>query len=184
MVARLQVIALALLCGFLGALIPQRVEAGAFAPAPRDWTVVTKNSDETRVNNTTHTNDSDLQFSMAANTKYRIRAVLCATTDGATAVFSPKPNGPASPTIVSWLITGSTSTGTGGSAVNYCEDSYAAVNITNLKGSEHGIVRFDGVVQNGANAGTFSLQWALSASEASVNCRVRAGSYLEYKAVQ
>lgn len=183
MVARLQVIALALLCGLLGALLPQRVEAGAFAPAPRDWTVVTKSATETRVNNTTLTDDAELTFSMAANTKYRIRAVLSATTDGATGAFQFKLNGPASPTIVNWMAHASTSSGAGGSVTSSSEDSYTAVTVSGIKSSERGVVVIDAIVHNGSNAGTCAIQWAQSASEAAVNCRVLAGSYIEYKAV-
>lgn len=49
-------------------------------------------------------------------------------------------------------------------------------------GTNGGFVMLSGVVHNGANAGTFSFQWAQNTSDGTATV-VRAGSYLEYSVV-
>lgn len=183
MVARLKILALALLCGFLGALIPQRVEAGAFAPAQSGWTVVTKSADETRTTNTTLTADSALTFSMLANTKYRARGQVFYNSVTA-ADFKWSNSGPASPT----LVRHSYISGRPVATPSFPGDTYGDYRGSTqmLNGAEDagggGYIHFDYIIHNGSNAGTFDFNWAQDTSDAG-NTTVRAGSYIEYKAV-
>jgi hypothetical protein len=50
---------------------------------------------------------------------------------------------------------------------------------TTLSGTDFGVIEFDAIIENGANAGTFSLRWAQNASNVTA-VNVRPGSYLEY----
>ena len=141
------------------------------------FTIIQKTSDETVASDDTFTADSQLAFSMAANTAYSIRANIGFSTS-ATADIKFEINGPASPTNVAYtgnrVSTSGLFTGFGGVAYN------TAIPIT---GTSTGVghVMLDIIVQNGANAGTFSIRWAQNTLDAS-NTTVLKGSTLEYKA--
>lgn len=182
---------LAILCILLGialgtVLAPRPALGGAFAPAPRDWQTVTKATDETISSDATYTADSALSFSMAASTKYRIRGVVWMSSDS-TADFKFRPVGPASPTYVQDIHTyGSFFAGVVHGFGSSSATSYYAGTTINVDGSDtngSGIYQYELLVHNGSNSGTFAIEWAQGTSNAS-NTTVKAGSYLEYKAVQ
>jgi len=142
------------------------------------WTPVRKTADQTKNSNTTLAADTALQFPMLANTKYAFRGrVHYGTPGGADIKF--RHTGPASPSFVHIkrhsLAPGATAFGNIAIDTAY---SSADIVITEVSGTE-GYFEFDGVVHNGANAGTFAIQWAQNTSDAG-GTTVRAGSFIEY----
>jgi hypothetical protein len=137
------------------------------------WTLVNKASDTTRNSNTTTSADPDLQFSLAASTNYAIRIVVKYRSTAA-GDFKWSLTGPASPTEVYGAEVGA-NTG----ATNTFE-AYPT-NVARLSGNSGATVMIiDVTVENGANAGTFSFDWAQNTSDAGPTA-VKAGSYIEYR---
>ena len=139
---------------------------------------IAKSLDTTRTATTTLSADPDLQFAMVASAKYWISLrAFFDTTD--IADFKWRHNGPASPTLVRllrrWILPGGTAEA--GIAVDTAFSSADLAIVST--GTNGGIVKLEGVVANGVNAGTFSFSWAQNTSNAS-NTIVRAGSTLEY----
>lgn len=142
------------------------------------WTMVKKTSDTTRTASTTITADPALSFSMAANTKYYVRVRVFFDTTAA-GDFKFRHVGPASPTLVRLRRTHiiPSATAFAGIAV---DQAFSAADVAMAgTGTNGGYVEIEGVVHNGANAGTFSFSWAQNTSDAG-NTIVRAGSYIEY----
>ncbi len=139
---------------------------------PFGWTTVVKSTDTARSSTTTTSADPALQFSLLANTKYIIRCSIFVTTN-ATADLKLTLTGPASPTAVygSYITVP-----TGQSLVFTSYPSNQGVTGT---GTEWPLTIFL-VVQNGANAGTFSFDWAQNTSDAGTTT-VKAGSNIEYR---
>lgn len=140
------------------------------------WTTVVKTSSETRASNTTYTDDSALLFSMSANTKYVLRVILLGTSPS-TPDFKAILAGPASPTIVAGKKEGS------GATINQWIE-FADYSTSDLDMSTNGPLAcyWNGVLHNGANAGTCRVQWAQSTSDAGSTI-VYAGSYIDYRAL-
>ena len=145
------------------------------------WTTIEKTADQTRTATVTLAADSALAFSMAANARYLIRLEVWFDTTSA-ADFKFRHVGPASPTLVrlqrqTIIAGGSAFTNVG------VDTAFSAADVTvNSINSGGGYVSINGIVHNGATAGTFSFQWAQNSSDAG-NTIVRAGSYLEYSVV-
>lgn len=153
---------------------------GLFQNGERVWQTVMKPADETIQSDTALGADAALVFAMLANTKYAVRARILFTT-GATGDFKYRHSGPASPTSV--LIKREHIIGAGTAYAGIALDTvYSAGDIAIAGVAGSGWVSFDGIITNGANAGSFEFQWAQNASEA-VNTTVHAGSYLEYRIV-
>lgn len=148
------------------------------AAANAGWTTVSKANDEARASTTTLADDSTLAFPVQANKKYRFRAKIFYDTPGA-ADFKFDVNGPASPTLVQ-IETKSVGPGTSALSNIGLKTAFAftAVAVTDTSGTG-GSAEFEGIVHNGANAGTVSLRWAQNTSNVG-DTTVRAGSYLEY----
>jgi len=185
--SKLQIIALALLCGLLGALIPQRADAGAYVPSRQPWTLLSKASDDSRSSTTTYASDSTLQFAVSASTAYEFRGRLAFamgdagdyktqwtfpassarmmvhyTVAGDIGNLGPLAvglsSGPSSPTT--WVTQDASGGGTWIATIDYC-----------------------GTYVCGATPGTFALQWAQVGSSSTGTVLLR-GSSLEYRAVQ
>lgn len=148
------------------------------------WTTVTKTADETITSDSTLSDDATLKFSVSANTKYRFRFNVFFKT-GATADFKYALTGPASPTILAVRMSVCAAFG---SVVNYRPMGQYSDTAQSLLGSpasavnEGGFVILEGVLHNGANAGTVAFQWAQDTSDAG-STSVLAGSTLEWKQV-
>lgn len=148
------------------------------------WTTVTKTADETITSDSTLSDDATLKFSVSANTKYRFRFNVFFKT-GATADFKYALTGPASPTILAVRMSVCAAFG---SVVNYRSMGQYSDTAQSLLGSpasavnEGGFVILEGVLHNGANAGTVAFQWAQDTSDAG-STSVLAGSTLEWKQV-
>lgn len=152
------------------------------APAGGGWTLVPKLTDETISADDTLSDDSTLTFSVAANKTYIIR--ICVQVQStAAADFKAKFNGPASPTLFTYQLIKNTDITTDAFGIQFADTSYTAATFTFVETSNfNGTFTFNGVLQNGANAGTFAFQWAQNTSNAS-NTTVKAGSYIEYKLI-
>lgn len=143
------------------------------------WTTVTQASDAT-VNNSTTYQNSSLTFSVAANTKYHFKGVAFIDT-GATADYKFQFTGPASPTVLR-ISTASIAAGATAYTNIRIETAFAQSRAVTGTGTNGGYVEFEGILHNGANAGSVMFQWGQNALEA-VNTILRAGSYIEYSIV-
>ena len=148
------------------------------AAANAGWTTVSKANDEARASTTTLTDDSTLAFPVQANKKYRFRAKIFYDTPTA-ADFKFDVNGPASPTLVQietkTIAPGATALSNIALKTAF---AFSAVSVTETSGT-NGMIEAEGIVHNGANAGTVAFRWAQNTSNGS-NTTVRAGSYIEY----
>jgi len=147
------------------------------------WTTIDKVNDTTRTASTTLTADPDLQFSMAANTKYAIRIEVWYDTTAA-GDFKYGFNGPAIGAGVIRMsryaiIAGATAFTV--SAVATAYDPTTGISLAGT-GTNGGYIALHGLIQNGATAGTFDFRWSQNTSDAG-NTIVRGGSYLEYAVV-
>jgi hypothetical protein len=140
------------------------------------WTMVKKSADQAITSNNTLANDNTLTFAMAASTNYAIRITAYFDT-GAAEDFKYALTGPAAPTYVrvrrKHVVPGATAD------VNGMDTAATASTAVTGAGTNGGFLDMDITWQNGANAGTFALQWAQNSSGANATT-VRAGSYVEY----
>jgi hypothetical protein len=144
------------------------------------WQKAVKSSDESVISSTTLQNDDDLKFAMLANTNYRFRCFLLFDT-GATGDFKYRHTGPASPTRVRIKRSHVVGAGTAYAGIAL-DQAYSAADIAIAGAAGTGWVELEGMIQNGANAGNFQIQWAQNASEA-VNTTVLQGSYIEWRVI-
>ena len=135
----------------------------------------TKSTDEARVSTTTLANDSKLKFDMLANRKYRLAGKVFYDTN-ATADFKFGYAGPAGATLIR-LSRKLVAPGTG--FLDVTVDTTYATEISVAGSATTGYIEYDGIIHNGANAGTFAFQWAQNTSNAGATT-VLAGSSLEH----
>ena len=134
----------------------------AFVQAAKTWTHLDKTADQTISASTTLTNDDTLQFSMAANTTYEIQ--ICMVLSYATGGWSFGVTGPSSPTRVR------------------AYNTITAYGLIAAGGATGALIDYFVVkIENGANAGTFALQFAESVATGTVT--IEKGSWLEYRAI-
>ena len=154
---------------------------GTQGAAGGTWTTVKKTADQSKSSTTTLATDSELSFALAANTKYAVRGRIFFNT-GATGDFKWRHAGPASPTLVRIKRHAIVPVATAFSGIAV-DTAFSAADIT-ITGTSagEGYIEFEGIVQNGANAGTFDFRWAQNTSDVTATI-VRAGSYLEWMAV-
>lgn len=139
------------------------------------WVPVPKNATTSRTT-TVKSIDPDLQFAMAANTRYRIRLRILYT-GGGTADFSFRLTGPTSPTTVvvrGYYFLASAKT----TDVHYRQTALETDLSLDASFSDNVEIFIDAFVENGANAGTFGLSWATATGSGTTSVRI--GSYLEY----
>ncbi len=144
---------------------------------------VKKSADTSRTSTTTFAADPDLQISLAANTVYhiRIRVDYDPGSSGlGSADFKWRLTGPASPTRVS-ILASENAAGSLTSLVETPLNAYPTSRTLSTGGDQTaGMILIDMMISNGANAGTFSFDWAQNASNVSAT-KVLKGSYLEYR---
>lgn len=157
-----------------------RGDATWAAPSGGNWTLSAKAADQTVNNSTTLVNDDTLKFTMAANTSYEFRLYFMFNT-AAAADFKWRHTGPASPTRLSIARHGIVMAGSSFSAIA-TDSAYSSIDITMLSASaaDPGAIWAQGIIQNGANAGDFQVQWAQNTADAS-NTQVYKGSWIEYR---
>lgn len=152
------------------------VASGGVYGSYLNWESINKTTDESTASDTTFSSDSQLQFTMLANSTYHVRGRVLFSTVAA-ADFKWQLTGPSSPTLVRIARRAIGGGDAAFSAVGV--DTAFSTSVAVLGGGAEGFVEFDAAIQNGANAGTFAFQWAQNTSDAG-NTTVRAGSYLEF----
>lgn len=159
------------------------IEGSTGVPVAGSWTTLVKAADQS----TAAGDDDTLSFSVAANTKYRMRAAVQGsynTTGGAPNGLNMDLRWPASPTRIEILAISSQRTANGVVLpISYVTTSpYTVVlAIDNGGGAENWAVKWDVLFTNGATAGTMRFYHFTSSS---VGRMIPfAGSWMEYAAV-
>jgi hypothetical protein len=152
-----------------------------FSGIRTEWKIAVKLLDEARTSDSTLTDDDELFFAMAAETKYAIRGVIFFDT-AATPDFKFAFAGPASPDLVR-IFRRHVDPNALTAEVTASEIAYtSSTSVAAGTGTTGGVLTFDAIVHNGATEDDFAFQWAQNTSNASATT-VRAGSYLEYRAI-
>lgn len=136
-----------------------------------------KSSDQNWTNDTL-ADITDLTFAIAANQKVRIRGHVQVYPTGTTGSFKFGFNGPASPTNMAISIfgyeDGSPSTLNAGT----WHSTYVSTAMAFTTATQNNHIFFEGVFENGTNAGTFACRGAQSTTDASATTVMR-GSHVE-----
>lgn len=149
----------------------------SFAAGSNTWKIVGKTSDETITSDSTLSNDAVLLFPVAASTKYAFRFMVFFSSGGSED-FQFTVTCPSAPTAFRFTHQ---SFATGGSFVAGIESTSGAANSV-LGTGGNGYVVIEGFLQNGANSGNVTLQWAQTSSGGS-DTTVYAGSTVQYKSL-
>jgi hypothetical protein len=140
------------------------------------WTNKSKRADQTRTATTTFASDDTMTFSAVASATYRVKIGIHYTTPAA-ADIKFQITGPASPTYINLC---KKSVAGGATAFGTIAIDTAFSTSTSVTGTgTDGYFEYEGVIQNGVNAGTIAVQWAQDTSDAG-NTIVRAGSFIDY----
>ena len=151
------------------------------AAPPTTWALVKKTSNQSISSNTSLADDSALQFTMAANKTYAIRAYYSVSVGAGGVKISF--NGPASPTRLRFgAISGAGTSGASFQNGSLVASLYGTAIFNFTGGSSVMAFHFQGVVENGSTAGTFAMRIAQSSSSASATVYEK-GSWLEYTEV-
>ncbi len=155
--------------------IPRDQRASIAGPVTN---VITKLVTETIQSSSTLHDDAELQFPMAANTNYRIRAYVIYTTAD-TPDIKITASGPSGATRIAYAAI----KGAPGDfpAFQKIQTAYTTFPQLNATGNT-GFHQVDLVVYNGATAGLFSVKWAQNTLDVG-DTSVLAGSYLEYTVI-
>lgn len=157
------------------------VNTDRFSGIRTEWRMVMKLLDEARTSDSTLTDDDELFFTMAAATKYAIRGTIFFDT-AATPDFKFAFAGPASPTLAR-IFRRHVDPNALTAQIVASEVAYtASTAVAAGTGTTGGVLTFDAIVHNGTTEDDFAFQWAQNTSNASATT-VRAGSYIEYRAV-
>lgn len=142
-----------------------------------DWfgtTNAVQQADQNVTSSTVAVDATDLICPLVANKKYRFRGVVLLSTAGTASGYQVKLAGPASPTTVMYSSFGqdtSNATVTTGGVSYTTVQSRAAAAMNSFN------VEVSGYIENGANAGNFSIQFAQKVSDPSA-VTMKKGSYL------
>lgn len=140
-----------------------------------------KSADESVNNSTTLQNDDHLAFSIAANEVWAFRAFLYFTIASGNPGIKWTFTVPASCTGFYTAIDGPQNIDSAAAiAAELTNIAIATTRAWGITGVTSDLVIFDGVIINGANAGTIQFQWAQNSAVAS-NLTLKAGSYLDLK---
>lgn len=142
--------------------------------------LVLATSSQTVTNSATLTN-SALTFTAAANTKYRVMGLVLLDTT-ALGDYKFDFNGPASPTLVR-IVTNAIVAGATAFSQIRVETAFAQSRTQAGTGTTGAMVRFEGVIHNGANAGAVTFRFAQGTQTNDSGVVLREGSYLEYATV-
>jgi len=158
----------------------------AFFPMPAaggggggaNWTLVSKTSDQSRSSTTTLADDTQLQFSASSSTTYRIKVRLFFETANGTmdVKISPAFSGTTNSIIYRRLIHPANS-----NPANNITNNFSTPTVIDAAGAVLNYMEME-IVLDVNTSGTFSIQWAQNASNAS-NLTLRKGSYIEYLTV-
>jgi hypothetical protein len=181
-------------------IVPKAV--GVEAPFNQNlgWSTLTADTTRARSNTATLAIDDDLQITLAANTKYRIRGVIWFKLTSGTTQTTLKLGigGPASPTHLMGTVrvrsgiapsnfVMNTNEFFGGFAVYNTTTGLAAGNLSAypvFNTANYALpIEIEAVIHNGSNGGAFAPWWAQSVASAATTISRMAGSYLEYSVV-
>lgn len=141
-------------------------------------TPLIKTTTESITSDDTLSSDAALQFAVLANEDYRFRFVIFYET-AAAADFKYTVDGPSSPTLVRIFHRSVAPAATAfGGILTETAFGFTAVAITAASATA-GVIFIDGVLHNGANAGTVAFQWAQNTNNGGTT-EVLKGSYVEY----
>ena len=144
------------------------------------WTLVSKSSTEDKTS-TTVAADADLKITMLASTTYWFRLVgFFRNPDNFTSVLY-RITGPASPTLVTWGHYWTRAGGTTFDVNNREQYSTGDETLSNSGIDEAGLLKIEGFVQNGSNAGDMNFKWGSGTGGEKI--RLYKGSYIEYRAL-
>jgi hypothetical protein len=132
------------------------------------WTTIQKTTDQSFTSSTTLTDDTQLQFSMAANSTYAIRGCYFVSYSGGGNRIAF--NGPAATRIRGTVIVTNTATST------------YDTNIFNASGSGSSVVPFNIEIAVDSSPGTFAMRIAQNSSNAGATL-FETGSWIEYMKV-
>jgi hypothetical protein len=172
---------------FIGQFVTFRYDGSAWQQtdfgtvAPTEVVRKLKTTGENRNATTVLSNDATLQFPMAANVTYRFTMKAFYDTLAA-ADLKWRTTGPSGATAV--RIKRGDIAPSATAMENVAVDvAYSAADIVALTaGTTGGYIEMEGIIQNGATAGTFALQWAQNTSTVG-NSTMLAGSWLEYQVI-
>lgn len=134
------------------------------------WTLLKKTSDFSLTSTTTFTDVTGLTFPMAANKTYDVKAVLSVNVGAGG--YQVAINGPA-------IGTGNLRVLAGGLTGNLTAISTYATAFTTISSAVITLMEFRAIIHNGANAGTFAVQFKQNSSS-TVASIIETGSWLEY----
>jgi len=165
-------------------IIPDGNEAvlqcdGADVSYLSSWAVTHKKADQQKTSDSTLADDLHLKFRMEVSTIYRVRGMIFFDT-AATPDFKFSFVGPASPTLVRFSRLQCIAGGTPAEII--IDQAYPAAVTLVGTGTNGGYISFEGLIQNGVNAGNFAFQWAQNTSDAGATI-VRGGSFLEHQKI-
>lgn len=138
---------------------------------------VIKTSSESTANDTAFSDDAALTFPVAADTNYVFHFVVFWDT-GATEDFKWQLTGPASPTLLRYARQAIVPSGTAWAGVDV-QTAFSQSFSPTGSGTTGGYLEIYGLLQNGANAGNVTFQWAQNTT-GGTNTTVLAGSYVTY----
>jgi hypothetical protein len=120
-------------------------------------------------------NDNDLQFSMFSDVSYYIEIFVAFSVAGLLPIYEWSLTGPDSPTSIvlrnQLILIGGTSLTVGTTS------AYSTPVSTPSLTAGNGIIKVDGIIQNGANSGIFNFNFACTSGTSVTNL---SGSYLRY----
>jgi len=145
---------------------------------PENFIGLMKQNDVSIVSSSSFVSDSELQFAMAANTTYVIRGLIYLNAQ-ATPGWKLGMTGPALPSRVHISARGIDDVTT---VYNSGGNAYGTVNAGNPNATRNIVIEVYLRVANGANAGTFAMQFAQNVANAAATTFYK-GSYIEYKAL-
>lgn len=145
------------------------------------WTTVFKQADQSKASDTVLAADTELLFSMAADTRYTFEAQIYVFSANATPDFKFRHSGPAAPAFVS--ISRNTRVIGSGVFTSGFDDAYSAADVTMISpATGSGMVFLWGTILNGPTAGPFNFQWAQNTSDVNITT-VKAGSFIRWSKV-
>ena len=139
--------------------------------------LIEKAADQSITNSTTLTNDATLLFAIAANEVWRFTISAPFNVAGATSGFKMSVNGPTAPTNLRWTAFAINGVAVATLAALSANAFATALGFVVANAGDH-ILEVSGTVENGANAGNVTLQFAQNTLDAVNSVTVRRGALL------
>ena len=149
--------------------------------------VISKAATESVTNSTALQNDNDFAVALEANTAYTFQLLLFWTCANSTPGLKLAFTGPTSPTLVKGLLRKSTTTATLTNADTVSEyktiEAYTdVIEISTGNPPTDFPIEMIGMIETGANSGTFRLQWAQQTAGANATQLLRGSTLSIFKA--